>query len=206
MNELLRCDVVLGCTDSYHGRAHLGDLASRYLIPAIDVGVLPNGEGGRITEQMIDITRYSAVDPCPFCHGRINAERMNVELMRPEEIERAKKEAEDATELGEPNDAYWRDQLPLLPSVGYQTTTAGAMLGGYAQNWILGTAEMPHDRFQMDLGAKKLGVTPADIESNPNYDCQKFKDWADQGDLSITRPAHFERAIFVPELSPDGGS
>src|SRR5436190_2633406 len=71
LDELCRCDVLLGCTDTLHGRARLSDLATLYLLPCIDVGVLPLGEGGQIISQHIDLMRLGPNDPCAYCRGRI---------------------------------------------------------------------------------------------------------------------------------------
>lgn len=199
MDHLLRSDLIIGCTDSMNGRAHIGDLASRYLIPAIDVGVLPDGNDGRLSDQMIELTRLSPEDACPYCHGRIDPLALSAELMSESEVELAKKEAKEAIARGEPADAYWRD-VPQLPSVGYLTTCAGALVGGYALNWLLGTAEMPHSRFQFDVGARGFGFTPDENEPKSSCGCTKFKGHSDQGELSITRPRRYPAAQLAKEL------
>lgn len=43
LDELLRCDLMLNCTDTEHARAALGDYAHHYLLPSFDVGVLMEG-------------------------------------------------------------------------------------------------------------------------------------------------------------------
>ncbi|MGB3118158.1 MAG: ThiF family adenylyltransferase, partial [Verrucomicrobiales bacterium] len=200
MSELLRCDLILGCTDSYHGRAHLGDLSSRYLVPCIDVGVLPTGQNGRLTDQLIDVTRLSPEDPCAFCLGRINQTALSDELMSPVQVEVAKREAAAARGQGAHGDAYWRGEPPQLPSVGYLTSCAGNIVAGYALNWLLGTAAMPHGRIQLDLGKPGLGLTYEDEDPSPKCSCFRFRGYADQGDLSITKPDHFPAADRVIEL------
>ncbi|MEC5125981.1 ThiF family adenylyltransferase [Verrucomicrobiales bacterium BCK34] len=200
MSELLRCDLIVGCTDSYHGRVHLGDLATRYLVPCIDVGVLPEGSEGVITDQLIELTRHSPEDPCPYCLDKIDPGVLSTELMSPVEIQQAKKEAAEAEAAGVPGEAYWNGDVPQLPSVGYLTTCAGAMAAGYAENWLLGTAAMPHRRIQMDLGRQGLGVTHEDEVPLELCNCTKFRGHSDQGHLSITKPSHFARAIRVEEL------
>ena len=87
MNELLRCDIVLYCTDTVHGRVHASDLASRFLVPVIDVGVLPEGKDRKMSSQMIEIMRLSPEDPCSFCRDRIDALELHRELLSPAEIE-----------------------------------------------------------------------------------------------------------------------
>ena len=59
LDQLLRCDFVLNCTDSQHSRAALGDFASHYLLPCLDVAVLMRAKNGKLTEQVGEIARYS---------------------------------------------------------------------------------------------------------------------------------------------------
>jgi tRNA A37 threonylcarbamoyladenosine dehydratase len=200
MDHLLRCDVILFCTDSVHGRVHAGDLASRFLIPVIDVGVLPEGRGGRIISQMIEIMRLSPEDPCGFCRGRIDSLELHRELLSPTEVARAKKEADEAARRGDRADTYWKDNGPQLPSVGYLTTCAGALAAGYALNWVLGTSEIPHDHFQMDVGRANFGFVPIDSEANLKCACQQFRGHSDQGELSIYMPPHFAPADEIGEI------
>jgi molybdopterin/thiamine biosynthesis adenylyltransferase len=40
IDALKEADVIVGCVDSYHARAHIQDLALQYLIPYVDVGLL----------------------------------------------------------------------------------------------------------------------------------------------------------------------
>lgn len=195
LDELLRCDLVLGGTDTLHGRAMLGDLASLYLVPAIDVGVLPQGKDGRVTAQLIEITRYGVGDPCPFCQGRISAAGLNAELMHPDERERCIAAAAAAIKRGEDGTAYWQGGPPQLPAVGYLTTTAGAMAAGYGLNWLFGTAVMPHQRMQFDLGKAELGFVGLQQERCGECGCAQWLGHGDQGERSVTMPAHFPRAV-----------
>ena len=59
IDELLTCDMLLGCTDTQHRRAALSDLASLYLLPSLDVGVLMDGEAGKISTQLVDLTAFT---------------------------------------------------------------------------------------------------------------------------------------------------
>ncbi|HMG06495.1 MAG TPA: ThiF family adenylyltransferase, partial [Chthoniobacterales bacterium] len=81
LDEILRCDIVLGCTDTQHSRAALGDYATHYLLPCIDGAVLMRMKDGTLTEQVGEIARYTADDPCPWCMGRIDQRTLAYELM-----------------------------------------------------------------------------------------------------------------------------
>jgi molybdopterin/thiamine biosynthesis adenylyltransferase len=51
IEALKEADIVVGCVDSYHARADIQELASRYLIPYVDVGLLiqPLEDGQALT-------------------------------------------------------------------------------------------------------------------------------------------------------------
>jgi hypothetical protein len=96
LDELLRCDLVLGCVDTHHGRAALSDFSRHYLLPALDVGVLMEGRDGRVTSQVVELSRYEPADPCAFCRGRIDPTAMSFELMTEEELAERERQAEQA--------------------------------------------------------------------------------------------------------------
>lgn len=195
IDELLRCDFVLGCTDTLHGRAALGDLAAFYFVPTIDVGVLPTGHNGTVTHQYVDIMRLAATDPCPYCRGRILPFALNIELMAEDEKQRRRDDAAAAEVRGEDGTNYWPGDEPQLPSVGYLTTTAGALAAGYALNWLLGTSAMPHSRIQFDIGAPEFAFVPDEIMRRPDCACARFYGHGDLAERSVTLPNHFPRAI-----------
>jgi hypothetical protein len=194
LDELLRCDLVLGCTDSQHSRAALGDLANHYLLPCLDAAVLMRAKDGRLLEQVGEIARYSPDEPCPWCLGRINQKVLAYELMTREEREQRARAAKDAVRRGIDGEQYWGEAPPRELTVGYMTTTVGAMQAGYAESWITGTSQMPHQRFQFDLGMPLLGVVPAEKSRRPECSCNWTKGWSDQArsDRSVTKPAHWK--------------
>lgn len=202
LDELLRCDLVLGCTDSQHGRAMLGDLAALYLVPAIDVGVLPRAKAGRITAQFVDIIRMGADDPCPFCQDRISVPELNIELMSDAEKERCRAAAKEATKRGLDGANYWAGDPPQLPSIGYLTTIAGAMAAGYGLNWLLGTAEMQHGRFQFDINAPEFAFVSDTTTARSNCACSQYRGHGDQGDRAVTKPPHFPKAVRTSNIQP----
>jgi hypothetical protein len=203
IDELLRCDIVLGCTDTLHGRAALGDLAALHLIPAIDVGVRPHGNTGKVTAQMIDMTRLGPGDPCPFCLGRIDAHALSAELMPESERQERREAAAAAIRRGEDGTAYWGGDIPLLPAVGYLTTVAGSLAAGYALNWLLGTAQMPHSHFQFDVGASEFAFAADTTQRRPSCSCSRQLGFGDCGDRSVTMPKHFARAIELGDAERD---
>ena len=156
--NLLRCDLILGCTDSNYARAALGDIAAHYLVPVLDLAVQMRAEDGILREQIGEIALYAPGLPCPWCRGRVDVNGIRYETAT--EAERQfRADAAAAAELrGVDGAQYWGGAPPPELTVGYLTTTVGAMGAGYAQNLLLGSAKLPHHRFQFDLGLSSLGV------------------------------------------------
>lgn len=194
LDALLRCDLVLGCTDSQHSRAALGDFASHYLLPCLDAAVLMRARNGKLSEQVGEIARYSPDEPCPWCLGRINQKTLAYELMTDDEREQRASAAAEAAMRGIDGEQYWGDAPPRELTVGYMTTTVGAMQAGYAEGWITGASQMPHQRFQFDLGMPLLGAASAEKPRRPECSCNRTKGWSDQAsaERSVTKPPHWK--------------
>jgi hypothetical protein len=188
-------DVVLGCTDTQHGRLALSDLGIRYLVPAIDVGVALEGEDGTVTAQVMQFGRYLAADPCPRCRGMITQWRLNQELMSREERDQRRAEALDAKSRGAEPTAYWRDE-PQLNTVGYLTTAAGALAAGFAIGWITGRFGLTKNLLEASVLLPSL--TPRTDVAREGCHCTCARGLADQGGryALITAPAHWP----TPEL------
>lgn len=200
MDELLRCDIVLGCTDSFHGRAALSDLARHYLVPSIDVGVLMDGADGKVTTQLIEFTAYEPEFACGFCSGQIDSRAMSEELMSEEEAARHRQAAQDAIARGAEPDQYWKGKPRQLNTVGYLTTAAGSLAAGYAEGRLTGAFAMPHSRFQFDIGQHRLGAADFVEKRDLNCSCGAHVGWADQARdfRSLKLPAHWpKRAILT---------
>jgi tRNA A37 threonylcarbamoyladenosine dehydratase len=198
-HELLRCDLLLGCVDSYHGRVALSDFASHHLLPSIDIGIGMNGKDGRVTEQVVDLTRFSPDLPCAFCRERVDSAELAQELMTDEERAQRMKEAERAAERGDDPDQYWRNRPRQLHTVGYLTTAAGAMAAGYAEGWLTGAFELPHDSFQFDIGQAKLGCVAPPQERKPGCRCGTLLGWGEaaRSYRNVAIPRHWTpRAVL----------
>jgi molybdopterin/thiamine biosynthesis adenylyltransferase len=202
LDEILRCDLVLGCTDSQHSRAALGDYASHYLLPCIDAAVLMRAKNGKLTEQVGELARYSPDEACPRCLGRINQKALAYELQTEEEREQRARAAAAAIRRGIDGAQYWGDKPPRELTVGYMTTMVGAMQAGYAEGWITGASSMPHQRFQFDLGMPLLGVVPCDKPRRPECSCNWTKGWGDQvrAERGVTMPSHWPKAEIISTM------
>ncbi len=202
MDELLHCDLLLGCTDTHHGRAALGDLATRFLVPSIDVGVLPEGKNGKITAELVDVTQYSPELPCPFCSGCVCTWPLTVECMSEDEKRQRNEAAAEAARRGEDARLYWSGGPPQLPTVGHLTTNAGSLIAGYAIKWLAGVADVPHSRFQFDLCSPEFGFKVVNRKRSNGCACGTAVGHGDQADASITRPNHWPPPSRLPACSP----
>ena len=196
VDAVVSTDVALGCTDQQHSRLALSDISFRYLVPAIDAGVVLEGDSGFVTGQIGQLVRMLANDPCLQCRSMINAQRVSQEMMTESERERRIKAAQRAGIRGEEETAYWLDE-PQINTVGYLTTTIGGLLAGYAIGWLTGRFDPPFERLQLNLVAKFLDVTDQKEEKRPDCPCNLFRGWGDQAnaDALITPASHWPNVI-----------
>jgi len=95
------CDLVFGCTDKQIPRAILMNIALKYGLPVIDVGVLIDSVEQHIRSVHGRVTTLMPGEACLYCRGRISPEAMRVEALPP--TERAKQVREGyAPELDVP--------------------------------------------------------------------------------------------------------
>ena len=84
--DLLTCDIVFGCTDDNAGRLILSRLATYFIIPIIDCGVLlSSGNDGLLRGIDCRITTLIPGQACLVCRGRIDIARATSESLSPGE-------------------------------------------------------------------------------------------------------------------------
>ena len=147
IDELLTCDMLLGCTDTQHGRAALSDLASLYLLPSLDVGVLMDGESGKISTQLVDLTAFTPELACGFCGGRIDGVALSQELLTDEERQAREAAAREALERGDGPRHVLAAQSPVpygrIPDHRRRCSSSG-LCGGMAHRSVsVPTFEFP---------------------------------------------------------------
>jgi hypothetical protein len=191
-------DLAFCCTDQAHGRVGLSDLAYRYLLPVIDIGVQLEGKNGKVHAEVGQFTMYSPDLPCVYCRGRIDHRQLSVELMSDEEREARKKEAKAAAERGDDADQYWVN-LPVLHTVGHLTTFAAALAATYGIGWLTGKFRAPATLFQFDLLDDNLGYVPIEMEKRPGCSCATKIGYADQGSAYTlaSAPEHWPPARIL---------
>lgn len=86
--ELRACDVVFGCVDRDWARLILCELSQQYLVPYIDLGT-EIGVGEDAVQSLDSRVSYVAPGrPCLLCSGIVTAERVRLEGLGEEELER----------------------------------------------------------------------------------------------------------------------
>ncbi|HEY8592739.1 MAG TPA: ThiF family adenylyltransferase [Sphingomicrobium sp.] len=207
VDALAQADVLLGCTDQHSSRLALSELAYRYLIPAIDTGVVLEGEGGRVTAQVGQLVRFLPSDRCAICRGVVRPELIGFELMSDEEKARCKAAAAEAEARGEDPNPYWKS-VPQINTVGSVTTTIGALAANYAIGWITGRFKPPFRRLQMNLVDPYLGTAECDSARAGDCTCQRVRGWSDQGavEAMISAPTHWDPPVRVRSSMPHQGS
>lgn len=198
LDLLLSADVVIGCTDQQYSRLALSDLAVRYLLPAIDCGVLMEGDAGRVTGQIIQLVRFLPSDPCASCRQMTSPVRLAQEMMSADEREIRQAAAADAAVAGADGGQYWSHE-PQLNTVGYLTTAAGALAAGQAIGWLTGRYAPRLSRLQMNLSEPFFDVTEPADEPRSSCACRQVRGWADQGaaDALISPATHWPGAVVI---------
>lgn len=198
VDAVATADVALGCTDQHHSRLALSDVAIRYLVPSLDCGVMLEGQSGSITGQVVQMVRMLPADPCALCRNLVDPARLAQELMSPEERKMRRSAAAEAARKGHNPNPYWQEH-PQLNTVGYLTTTAGAMIAGYAIGWLTGRFATPFERLQLNLGGKFVDVV--DLTESPRNECvcRRLRGKADQSapDSMITPPSHWPEPVML---------
>ncbi|GAA4749368.1 hypothetical protein GCM10023229_32480 [Flavisolibacter ginsenosidimutans] len=198
VDQLVTCNLVLGCTDLHSARVALSDIALRYLIPTIDVGVAMEGADGKITGQVVQINRLFPGDPCVYCRKMVNSRLVQQELMSPEEKEQRKAEAKKAQEEGRVAGMYWIE-TPQLNTVGYLTTLAGSIVVGYAIGYLTGRFDMTVNRIELNLSRQGIQIVEKDEEFDMDCTCSSGKGVSDQdpSKVIISPPQHWPQPLFL---------
>lgn len=200
-NQLLLCDILLGCTDLHSSRVTLSDLSKRFLLPVIDVGVLMEGKEGVITGQVIQVNRLFPTDPCVYCRNMVNSRIVSQELMTPQEVDKYRGEAEKAKEEGRNPQLYWID-VPQLNTVGYLTTMAGGLVVAYVIGYLTNRVEMKSNRVEIALSPHGIKI----VERTEGFDvdcrCSNNCGVGDQDVMAIvsSSPEHWPEAEILTPL------
>lgn len=198
VDQLVTCNFILGCTDLHSARVALSDIALRYLIPTIDIGVVMEGVNGKITGQVVQLNRLFPSDPCVYCRAMVDSKIVEQELLTREEKEQRIAEAQKAKLEGREPGLYWID-TPQLNTVGYLTTLAASMSVAYAIGYMTDRFIMKNNRVELNLSTHGIQVVETDAAFDAKCPCSKNRGAAEQDPLAffITPPAHWPNATFL---------
>jgi molybdopterin/thiamine biosynthesis adenylyltransferase len=191
-------DLIICSTDTNHSRTAISELAYRYLVPAIDVGVVFESKKGSITGEIGRLTFYSPGAPCAYCLDLVDPWRATVELMSEEDKERRRREAKEAELRGDDAGAYWKD-IPEIPTVGHFTSMAGSLAASYAIGWLTGKFSPPHRYFEFNILAPNFDYVGFNPPCRSGCYCEMLIGHADQGAHAalISAPPHWPNASLV---------
>jgi molybdopterin/thiamine biosynthesis adenylyltransferase len=197
-DHAVKTDLVICCTDTNHSRTAVSELAYRFLLPAIDVGIVFESEKGSITGEIGRITIYSPGGPCAYCLALVDSWRATVELMSEEEKERRRQEARLAQLRGDDAGGYWKD-VPEIPTVGHFTSMAGALVASYAIGLLTGKFVPPHQYIEFNILTPNFGYVGFDAPCRSGCYCESLIGYADQGAHAslISAPSHWADAQLV---------
>lgn len=198
VEQLLACDIVLGCTDKHYSRVALSDISKRYLIPVIDVGVLMEGKNGAITGQIFQLNRLLPSDPCVYCRNMVDSQIVTQELMSAEEQNRTKEEALKAKEEGREPNVYWKESAQLN-TVGYLTTMAASFLTGYAIGYLTKRFGMKYNRIELCIDKTGIQIVEKTELKNDECRCNTTVGVALQNIMATPciAPKHWEQAELI---------
>ncbi|WP_158915228.1 ThiF family adenylyltransferase [Caulobacter sp. S45] len=201
LDAVVGADVIMGCTDQHSSRLIVADIASRYLIPAVDCGGLIEGRDGVVTGQLVQIVRFLADDPCPRCRGMISETRVRQELLPPAVRAEAAAQVALAIANGERPDPIL-SAIPQIDTVGYITTTAGTLAAGFVIGWLTDRFSPNFERLQLDLVVDCLGAVERPQRRQVNCSCGDTRGHADQAlaVAPVVPPAHWPDVRYVAEV------
>jgi hypothetical protein len=162
--QLLHADVIFGCTDKELPRAILCRIATRYLIPVIDMGVIVSSVNGVLTGVTGRITTMFPGTSCLMCRERISPAMIRAESLPPEERRNLAAEGY-APELDVPNPAV----IPFTTAVA--AFAVGELL--HRLTGYMGDRVSTETLIQFDRAQLRSNATPAEAWC----DCANAEHW-----------------------------
>lgn len=113
--RLAEVDIIFGCTDDEYGRSILNEVALRYAIPLLDMGVKISSEHQKIESVIGRVTTVQPGHACLHCRGRITSKGIAADAFRAAQPAAADALAAEgyAPELGDPAPAVISFTTPV---------------------------------------------------------------------------------------------
>ena len=163
--RLLDADLVISTTDTHSSRALLNQLATQFYVPVVDVGVkVGTAKDGSISGMPVEVRLLLPDEPCLWCRGVLDAERIRAENLPSEE--RLRLEAE----------GYIQGVLQPQPSLAALNHVAASFAATIALE-LATDNDVPAGSFIVD--AWELYLQPMDVDIDPACVCRH---WRGRGD------------------------
>lgn len=169
--ELRNCDLVFGCTDKHAPRSILCSLATRYLIPVIDMAVKIDSKDGIIRGITGRVTTLLTGEACLFCRGRINPGTIRAEGLPPEQRER------------ELEEGYIPQFATNEPAVVTFTTAVAAQAVNEMLHRLTGFMGAERQSSEVLMLFSESSIRTNRDRAQPECICQVQKNWG-RGDTS----------------------
>jgi molybdopterin-synthase adenylyltransferase len=168
---LLDVDLVVSTTDTHSSRALLNQLAMQYYVPVVDVGLrVGTATDGSISGMPVDVRLLLPDEPCLWCRGVLDAERIRAENLP--EAERKRLEVEGYVQgIGEPQ-----------PSLAALNNLAASIAATIALQ-LATDNEVSMSFFIVDPW--ELYLQPIDAEIDVNCVCRRWRGRGDDGELPV---------------------
>jgi molybdopterin/thiamine biosynthesis adenylyltransferase len=198
IDELAKCDVILGCTDQQHSRLALNEMGLRYCVPVIDMGVTLEGANGKVSAQILQLLLLNAGGACVVCRGMVDWKRIGQELMSPDEQQQRREAAVEAQQRGEDPHGYWRD-VPQLNTVGYLTSAAASLGAGCAIGLATDAFSLGFERAQWTYFATPIEALAWHEPRKPDCFCGRIEGIGAQRpeEHMVNCPLHWEAVRVV---------
>ena len=165
--HLLDADLVISTTDTHSSRALLNQIAMQFYVPVIDVGVkVGTARDGSVSGMPVDIRLLLPDQPCLWCRGVLDAERIRAENLPAEERKRLEAEG------------YVQGVTEPQPSLAALNNVAASLAATIALQ-LATDNEVPASSFIVDPW--ELYLQPMEVEIDPGCVCQR---WRGRGDTA----------------------
>jgi molybdopterin/thiamine biosynthesis adenylyltransferase len=163
--ELRSCDILFGCTDKHAPRAILCSIATRYLIPVIDMAVRIDSKDGIVRGITGRVTTLLPGEACLFCRERINPDTIRAEGLPPEQRER------------ELEEGYIKQLATNEPAVVSFTTAVAAQAINEMIHRLTGFMGAERQSSEVLMLFSECGVRTNRDRPKPDCICQVQKHW-----------------------------
>jgi len=163
---------------------------------------MPKVTTEKVTAQLVEINALLVELPCAFCSECVSTWPISVECTDRGGAKAAERMVRrEAAKRGETAHCIGR-RSRATSDRWLSEYKCRNLAAGYAINWLAGTSDLPHSRFQFDLGQPEFGFKIINRKRKEPCTCGKIIGHGDQADAAITKPPHWPRPLKLSLLRP----